>query len=85
MWYMHTPEAVLENEILKIPWGFRIQTDHLIQVKRPDVTLIKKKKKELYIPVDHKVKIKEVGPILGSCRRANKAKEHHKDSGTNCS
>ena len=34
-----------ENEIHKIIWDFEIQTDHLIPDRKPDLLLIKKKKK----------------------------------------
>ena len=35
-WYMHNPETVLENEMLKIFWDFEIQTDHRILARQPD-------------------------------------------------
>ena len=49
-WYMHNPAPVLENDTHKLLWDFNIQTDHLIQARRPDLIIInnnkKKKKKE---------------------------------------
>ena len=39
-WYMHKPETVLENETLKILWDFKIQTDHVIQAKRPNLVIV---------------------------------------------
>ena len=33
---MHKPESFLENEMHEISWDFEIQTDHLIQVRKPD-------------------------------------------------
>ena len=44
-WYMHNQEAVLENEMHKILKDCEIQTDHLIWARRPDLVIVKKKKK----------------------------------------
>ena len=30
------PESVLDNEDYKILWDFGIQTDHIIEARRPD-------------------------------------------------
>ena len=46
-WYMNKPKSVLQNEMHKILWDFKIQTDHLILARRPDLVLIYKKKKNL--------------------------------------
>ena len=35
-WYMHKPEAVLENETHKIILNFETQTDHSIQIRKLD-------------------------------------------------
>ena len=40
-WYMHYTTSVLENETYKLLWDFKIQTDHLISARRPDL-IIKK-------------------------------------------
>ena len=45
-WYMHNPAPVLENNTHKLLWEFDIHTDHLISVRRPDLIIINKKKKE---------------------------------------
>ena len=45
-WYMRNPESILENEMHKILWNFEIQTDHLISARRPDLVIVKNKKKE---------------------------------------
>ena len=45
-WYMHSPAPVLENDTHKLQWDFNIQTDHLISARRPDLTIINKKKKK---------------------------------------
>ena len=41
------PAPVLENDTHKLQWDFNIQTDHLIPARRPDLIIIKKKKKNL--------------------------------------
>ena len=67
---MHTPESVLENELHKILWDFQIQTDHLISARRPDLEIVKEKKKRkkekitcrivnFVVLADHMVKVKE--------------------------
>ena len=42
---MHNKESVLANKTQKILPDFQIQTDHLIPDRRPDLVLVKKKKK----------------------------------------
>ena len=42
-WYVHNPEAVLENDNHKLLWDFGIQTDLLISVRRSDLIIINKK------------------------------------------
>ena len=42
-WYEHEPESVLENEDYKILQDFSIQTDHVIEARRPDLVLVDKK------------------------------------------
>ena len=42
-WYMRKPEFILENGIHKILWDIKIQTDHRIPTKRPDLVIINKK------------------------------------------
>ena len=34
-WYEHEAEKILENEDHKILWDFSIQTDHVIEARRP--------------------------------------------------
>ena len=46
-WYMHNPAPVLENDTLKLLWDFDIHTDHLIAARRPDLIIIKNKKRKL--------------------------------------
>ena len=44
-WYEHEPESVFENEDYKILWDFSIQTDHVIEARRPDLVLVDKKER----------------------------------------
>ena len=46
-WYMHNPAPVLENDTHKLLWDFKVQTDHLIPARRPDLIIINKKKENL--------------------------------------
>ena len=53
---MHNPAHVL--------WDLNIHTDHLISARRPDLILIKKKKRsckivDFAVPADHRIKLKE--------------------------
>ena len=55
---MHKPAPVLENDTHKLQWNFNIQMDHLISAKRPDIIIIKKKKRiwkivDFAVPADH--------------------------------
>ena len=62
-WNMHKLEYIRENETHTILWGFQIQTDLLIPVRRPDIILIKKTTTfhlvDIAISVDQRVKTKE--------------------------
>ena len=51
-WYEHEPESVLENEGYKILWDFSIQTiqtDHVIEARRPDLVVLDKKERSCKI------------------------------------
>ena len=59
-WYEHQPESVVENENCKILWDFNIQTDHVIEARRPDMIVVDKVKKtctiiDFAIPYDSRV------------------------------
>ena len=41
---MHNPAPVLENYLHKLLWDVKIQTDHLIPARRPDLIIINEKK-----------------------------------------
>ena len=47
----------------KLLWDFDIQTDHLISPRRPDLTVIRKKRTckivDFAIPAEHRIKLKE--------------------------
>ena len=65
-WYMHNPAPVLENDTHKLLWDFDIHTDHLISARRPDLIIIKNKKKkriseivDFAVPAEHRIKLKE--------------------------
>ena len=64
-WYEHVPEPVLESEGCKILWDFMIQTDHVIEARRPDMIVVKKRNKcckiiDFTIPYDSRIEEKEV-------------------------
>ena len=44
-WYEHEPESVLENEDHKILWDFSFQTGHVIELRRPDLVVVDKKRR----------------------------------------
>ena len=44
-WYQYEPDSVLENEDYKILWDFTIQTDHVIESRRPDLVVVDKKRR----------------------------------------
>ena len=63
-WYEHQPESLLENEDYKILWDFSIQTDHVIEARRPDLVVVDKKKRSCKIinfavPGDSRIEKKE--------------------------
>ena len=67
-WYQHEPESVLQNEGYKIFWGFSIQTDHVIEARRPDLVLVCKKERscktiDFAAPGDSRIETKEKDKI----------------------
>ena len=63
-WYEHSPQPVMENTNYKILWDFSIQTDHILQARRPDLVFIDKKNKlckiiDVAIPGDSRIESKE--------------------------
>ena len=64
-WYQHSPESVAENEEVKILWDFMIQTDRVIEHRRPDIVVVEKIGGKCFIidiavPGDHNVQQKEL-------------------------
>ena len=43
-WYEYEPESVLENKDYKILWDFSIQTDHIIEARRPNLVVVDKER-----------------------------------------
>ena len=63
-WYEHNAEKVIENDRAKILWDFNIQTDHVIQARRPDIVVKDKELDHTWIidiavPGDARVEDKE--------------------------
>ena len=60
---MYKPKSDLENEMYKIHWASKIQTDQLIPVRRADLVITNKKRNwrvvDFVVLADHRVKIKE--------------------------
>ena len=67
-WYEHNPESILENEDYKILWDFSIQTNHLIETRRPDLVVDDKKERsckiiDFAVPGDSRIEEKEKDKI----------------------
>ena len=67
-WYEHEPESALENEDYKILWDFSIQTDHVIEARRPDLVVVDKKERsckitDFAVPGDSRIEEKEKDKI----------------------
>jgi hypothetical protein len=68
-WYKHMAETVYENDQCKILWDFSIQTDRVIQARRPDIVVMDKLKDsvtiiDIAVPADTNIKAKEEEKIL---------------------
>ena len=64
-WYEHLAETVIETPQVKILWDFNIQTDKVIDARRPDIVVTNKDKRESWIvdiaiPGDLRVREKEI-------------------------
>ena len=59
----HDPESVLESKDYKILWDFSIQTDHVIEARRPDLVVVDKQRTckiiGLAVPGDSRTEKKE--------------------------
>ena len=63
-WFEHERESVLESEDYKILWDFSIQTDHVIEARRPDLVVVDKKRRtckiiDFVVPGDSRIEEKE--------------------------
>ena len=89
---MHNPESTLENETIKILWGFEIQTVHLMSARQPDLVIVNKKPRtcrtvDFAVPADHRVKFtesKKKDKYQDIARKLKKIIEHESDGDTNC-
>ena len=64
-WYYHKPTSVVRNDrVVKMLWDFNIQTDHVIQHRRPDIVVLYKTERKCHlidiaVPGDKRIKLKE--------------------------
>ncbi|XP_072169481.1 uncharacterized protein [Diadema setosum] len=63
-WYMHEPQKVSENGQVKILWDFDVQTDNVIQHRRPDIIVVERAQQmctiiDVAVPEDSRVAEKE--------------------------
>ena len=67
-WHERKPGGVIDSEVYKVLWNFRVQCDIKIEARRPGIVIIDKTKKELgildvTIPGDIRVNEREIGKI----------------------
>ena len=84
--YEHERESILENEDYKILWDFSIQTDHVIEARRPDLVLVDMKERickitDFTVPRDskrrrRKIRLKNIKTWEGSNRRYGRPYHH---------
>ena len=60
----HEPRSILENEDYNILYDFSIQTDHVIEARRPDLVVVDKKERickiiDFAVPGDSRMEGKE--------------------------
>ena len=48
-WYTHTPQSVQENDEYRILWDFNVQTNKVMEHRRPVIVCIDKQKRECHI------------------------------------
>ena len=62
---MNMSQSVSDNEDYKILWDFSIQTDHVIEARRPDLVLVDKERIskiiDFAVPGDSRIEEKEKG------------------------
>ncbi|XP_072171997.1 uncharacterized protein [Diadema setosum] len=64
LWYTHEPQKVSENDHVKILWDIDVQTDNVIQHRRPDIIVVERIRQmctivAVAVPGDSKVGKKE--------------------------
>ena len=64
-WYKHLAEKVIDTPQVKILWDFNIQTDRVLEARRPDIVVTDKENQETWIidiaiPGDLRVREKEL-------------------------
>ena len=62
--YKHKPASVIDNDKVKILWDFNIQTDHVIQHRRPNIVVLYKTERkypliDTAVPGDNRIELKE--------------------------
>ena len=62
--YYHKPTSVVRNDRVKMLWDFNIQTDHVIQHRRPDIVVLYKTERKCHlidiaVSGDKRIKLKE--------------------------
>ena len=67
-WYEHEPENILESEDCKVLRDFSIQTDHVIEARRPDLVVVDKKRRtckiiDFAVPGDSRIEEKETEKV----------------------
>ena len=58
-WYIHNQKFVLEIDMNKLLWDFKIQIYHLISARWPDQVIVNKNIKRTCQILDYRVKLKE--------------------------
>ena len=63
-WYVHLADKVVENKDVKVLSDFNIQVDKFIEVRRPDIILVRKKKEgstivDIAVPGDIRTQMKK--------------------------
>ena len=63
-WYNHKLASVVENGRIKILWDFNIQTDHIIQHRRPGIVVLYHTERKCHlidvaVPGDKRIELKE--------------------------
>ena len=63
-WYNHKPASVVENDRVKILWDFNIQTDYVIQHRKPSIVVLYKTERKRHliniaVPGDKRIELKE--------------------------